>query len=224
MSTSVNPVFAALRQQLAEKFPHAMRADALDAGANLWRTGVAPVDEVTGGGLPRAALTEVVCASASCGGQLLLGSFLPAAGEQRGRVAWVDGHDSFDPQSWPPSLLAPLVWVRCRAAAEALQVTDILARDANLALVLLDLRDASDSELRRIPAPLWYRLQRAVETSEHPLVVATPRALVPSARLRLVLAHSHGLGALSTVRHELVNTLAPSVQRQRSNLMIGAAG
>lgn len=222
MSTA-NPIFAALRQRLAEKFPQAMRAIGGAAGSDLWRTGLSALDEAVGG-LPRGALTEVVCAAPSCGGQLLLGALLQAAGEQRGRVAWIDAHDSFDPQSWPQELLAALVWVRCRAANEAMQVTDILARDANLALVLLDLRDASDGELRRIPAPFWYRLQRAVETSEHALVVTTPRAAVPSARLRLVLEQAQGLAALSAPRHEISNTLAPAVQRQRANPMISAAG
>ena len=57
----------------------------------------------------------------------------------------------------------------------ALQAADLVARDANLGLVMLDLRRAPDADLRRIPGPQWYRLQRAVEPTDLALVVETPR-------------------------------------------------
>jgi len=72
----------------------------------------------------------------------------------------------------------------------ALAATDLLTRDANLGLVVLDLRDLTERELRRTPASFWYRLQRAVEPADLALVVITPRATVPSAQLRFVLNSS----------------------------------
>jgi hypothetical protein len=200
---------AALRHLLAERFPSAPRT----AGRVL-ATGLAALDAATGG-LPLSAITEVVCAAPSCGGHLLLAQLLAVTRAARTRVALIDGHDEFDPASLPPDLLAHLVWVRCAGAAEALAAADLLARDANFALVVLDLRRASVGELRHIPAPTWYRLQRAVEGADLALLVATPRPVVPSAQLRLLLATSLPATALDAERPALAAALAPAVQRQR---------
>ncbi len=200
---------SSLRQLLAERYPQAMRTE-----ARALATGVPAVDEAAGG-LPGGALTEVVCAAPSCGSQLLLGELLRATREARGRIALIDGHDSFDPASWPEDWLRHVVWARCRDTAMALQAADIVARDANFAAVALDLRRAPAAELRRTPAPLWYRLQRAVEPADLVGVVFTPHATVPSARLRLQLDRSVGFAALEAERPALARALRPVVQRQR---------
>lgn len=201
----------ALRHLLAERFPSVSRA----VGAvRALPTGIAAIDDLAGG-LPLSAVTELVCATPSCGSHLLLGELLEITRATRSRVALVDGADSFDPASFSEDLLAHLLWVRCRTTAEAMQVADLLARDANLALVVLDLRRAADAELRRIPATQWYRLQRAVEATDLAFVVETPRAAVASAQLRLVLGNPHRIEALESDRHALVTQLAPVLQRQR---------
>ncbi len=200
---------AALRQLLAERFPSAPRTS-----ASVLATGLGAVDDVCGG-LPRGALTEIVCAAPSCGGQLVLGQLLRSSREQRLRVALIDGNDEFDPQSWPAEYLAHVVWVRCKAADEAMQAADLFARDANLGLVALDLRHTGERQLRRIPAPLWYRLQRAAEQSNLALFVETPRPLVPSAQLRFSLEQSQTLAEFATPRAELTAHLELHVQRQR---------
>lgn len=200
---------SSLRQILAERYPQAMRP-----AARALATGLAAIDGPAGG-LPCGALTEIVCAAPSCGGQLLLGELLRAVCEAPGRAALVDAHDSFDPQSWPDDLLAHLVWARCGDTAMALRTADIFARDANFALVAIDLSRAPLAELRRTPAPFWYRLQRAAETADLPLAVLTPRAAVPSAKLRLQLERAHGLDALAELRRALAPRLAPAVQRRR---------
>ena len=99
--------------------------------------------------------------------------------------------------------------------ARALQAADLLARDANLAVVVLDLRLASAAELRRTPGPLWYRLQRAVEPADLALVIETPFAVVPCARVRLELTVSHDATALGRARAELAARLSPVLQRHR---------
>ena len=108
-----------------------------------------------------------------------------------------------------------LVWVRCNDTALALQAADILARDANFQLLVIDVRLAAMAELRRTPASFWYRLQRAVEPADLALVVLTPRATVPSAQLRLQLDGAHALSALEDARPSLAVVLSPVVQRQR---------
>lgn len=200
---------AALRHLLAERFPATSRA----RGRGL-ATGVPAIDDVAGG-LPLGAITEIVCASPSCGGHLLLGQLLAATRRTRTRLALVDSTDDFDPDSFPADHLAHLVWVRCAGTATALQAVDLLARDANLGLVVLDLRRAPAADLRRIPGPQWYRLQRAVEPADLALVVQTPRASIPSAQLRFQLAVSHPVAALDLARPTLALQLQPALQRQR---------
>jgi hypothetical protein len=201
---------AALRQLLEQRFPSAQRA-ADDALA----TGIPAIDAA--GGLPRPGLTELVCSAPSCGSQLFLGQLLQATREQALRMALVDRGDAFDPSSWPAHLLEHLVWVRTRNTSEALAATDLLARDANLGLVVLDLRHATLAELRRIPSPSWYRLQRAVEPALTAGVIFTPFALVPSVRLRLELANSHSLAAQNQPRPDLITALTPELVRQRNH-------
>lgn len=200
---------ASLRQLLAARFPQAARN-----AARVLHTGLAAIDDSVGG-IPCGALTEIVCAAPSCGSQLLLGELLRRTRHEHGRVALIDAHDSFDPQSWTDDALRHLVWVRGRDTAMALHAADILTRDANLQLVVIDLRRAPAVELRRTPAPFWYRLQRSAEPSDLALVVFTPRAAVASAQLRLQLDRSHGFAALELSRHELAAALAPAIQRQR---------
>ena len=200
---------AALRRLLA-----ASAAPAPDAGRVL-PTGLSGIDDATGG-LPLGAVTEIVCAAPSCGGNLLLGRLLAATRARRERIALIDAGDCFDPESFPADLLAHLVWVRCPGpVSRALQAADLLARDANLALAVVDLRLSSTAELRRTPGPQWYRLQRAVEPAELALIIETPFAVVTCARVRLELAVPHDATALDRARPELAASLSPVLQRHR---------
>ncbi len=203
---------AALRHLIAERFPTAPRRQ----GSQL-PTGLASIDDPTGGGLPTAALTELTCAAASSGSHLLLGQLLAGTRRHAQRAALVDPAQRFDPESHPTAHLGHLIWARGGDVATALSVTDLFARDANLSLVVLDLRDAPASALRRVPAALWYRLQRAVEGTELALLVITPRPLVPSAALRLQLNHPLPLAHLQTDRPTVLPQLDFQIHRQRTS-------
>lgn len=212
-----------LRHLLAERFPTVPVTAGFGEVPRTGRmlaTGIPGIDEVAGG-LPLSAVTELVCATPSCGSHLLIGELLAQTRLARTRVALVDGTDSFDPSSFAEDLLAHLLWVRCRSTPEALSAVDLLARDANLGLVLLDLRRAPDIELKRTPATQWYRLQRAVEGTDLALVIETPRAIVASAQLRLVLQASRSTADLERERHAIAADLAPNLQRQRVQLAAG---
>ena len=206
----------ALRQLLRERFPTATHGRSAPLA-----TGLPGIDDL-GGGLPRPALTELVCSAPSCGSQLLLGQLLAVTRAAARRVALVDAGDAFDPGSWPVASLEHLVWVRARDAAEAMAVADLLARDANFALLLLDLRHSPLAELRRIPSTSWYRLQRALEPTTLAALVLTPFSLVPSAHLRLELKAGHALGALARERPALSAQLAPALLRQRASDLAAA--
>lgn len=207
---SATDQLARLRQQLAARFPTATRAP-----DRALATGISGLDAPTGGGLPLRAITEIVASAPSSGVSLLWGQLLAAARTAQLRAALVDALDEFDATSFPSDLLAHLVWARCRHVTEALAVTDLLARDANFGLVLLDLRHAPLRELRRVPSTSWYRLQRAVEPTDLALVVATPAACVPSAQLRLELENTAAFADLDRERAVLVTALTPTLQRQR---------
>jgi hypothetical protein len=199
---------ADLRRQLTARFPAIPRKP-----GRTFPTGLPALDDIAGG-LPLGAVTEFVCTAPSCGSQLLIGELLAATRSQRIRLALVDASDSFDPCSFPPDLLVHLVWVRCTTAT-ALPAADLLARDANLGLVILDLRRDAEAELRRTPSTTWYRLQHAAESADLALVVLTPRPSVPSAQLRFVLNQSHTAAALTTERPALAIAFAALPQRQR---------
>lgn len=209
---------ASLRHLLSERFPAVPCTTGefeAPAAERVLTTGIRSVDEVVGG-IPLSAVTELVCAPGS-GSHLFLGELLRVTRTSRTRVALVDGNDSFDPCSFEADLLVHLLWVRCHGTAEALQAIDLLARDANLGLVVLDLCRATEVELRRTPATQWYRLQRAVESTDLALLVTTPRPAVPSAQLRLVLDEPHELAGFDRERQIMARQLALSVQRQRLN-------
>ncbi len=204
--------FARLRGELDVRVAHPERAG---VERQVLATGLPAFDEAMDGGLPQGAVTELVCAAPSCGGQLLFAHLLAAAREARQRVALIDACDAFDPTSHDPDLYRHLVWVRCADVPAALQATDLVVRDANFGLVVLDLKHADPRELRRTPSTLWYRLQRAVAPSTLVLLVITARPTVPSAHLRLALAQSFTTAAFARERAELVAQLAPVVQRSR---------
>ncbi len=214
--SAASETIAQLRRQLAARFPTAARPP-----GRALLTGIPALDDATGG-LPLGAITEIVCAAPSCGGHLLLGQLLAATRATRTRVALIDSTDSFDPGSFAEDLLAHLVWVRCAGTTAALQAADLLARDANLGLVVLDLRRAPAADLRRTPSTQWYRLQRAVEPADLALVVETPRASVPSAQLRFALTASWDFSTLDHERPLLTAQLVPTLQRQR--LQTASAG
>lgn len=207
---------AALRRLMTERFPSATRPT-----GRILPSGLPAIDDLSGG-LPLGALTEIVAGAPSCGSHLLLGHLLATTRRTRTRVALVDGSDSFDPASHPEDDLAHLVWVRCEGLPSALGAADLLTRDANLGLVLLDLRRTPEAELRRTPSTLWYRLQRAVEPADLALVVITPAAAVPSAQLRFLLPAPLPAEAAAQERRFLATTLAPIAQRQR--MQVAAAG
>jgi hypothetical protein len=215
--TSVQPVknILQLRQLLAERFP-AVRtlSETQPARASaVHPTGIAPIDTLFNGGLPARGIIELVCPGA--GGALILPQFLRQARASGQWLALIDGLDSFDPTSLAPDTLARLLWVRCRDAAQALQAADLLLRDGNLSLVLLDLRINPPAQLRKISGTVWHRFQRLLEQTPTALLVITPRALVSSAQARLTVRGMFTLDALEQSDEESLAQLEFQLQPRR---------
>ncbi len=189
-----------LRELLAERFPSAPAR----AGACL-PTGIAPFDAQLRGGLSKSAITELICPGA--GGAFLTVSLLRAAGRREAgagrRVAFIDGQDCFDPQPLDNAVLSHLLWARCENAAQALRAADLLLRDGNLPLVLMDLCRNPAAELRRIPLTSWYRLQRIVEKTSTAFLAFTPCSLIGGAQVKLRLRSRFTLEALEMEEAQL---------------------
>lgn len=176
-----------LRQILSERFPEIPRK----TRATL-STGIAEFDAALNGGLWKGAITELIAPACSCGSASALRKILLAAALENRWTALIDGADSFV----PPGDLPRVLWVRCRNGGEAMRATDLLLRDGNLPLALLDLRLNPLAELRKIPSTSWYRFQRIVEQSGCAFLVVTRQSLVSSAAVKLVLQNRFTLDAL----------------------------
>jgi len=206
-----------LRQLLAERFPQTPRAS---RGSHP--TGIGGIDAALDGGLSAGRLTELVSARPSSGGQSVLSRFLSGTRVARERVALVDGSDAFDPSAVPPDCLRHLVWVRCRDVNQAFAAADILVRDGNYAVVVLDLRGLDERALRRTPPSVWHRLQRAVEAGGAAVLVQTEFPIVPVAPARLILEERLPLSCTLRTRAEIVAALEPA--QARASRQLGDGG
>ncbi len=206
-----------LRNLLAERFPQSL----LPPAARL-KTGLSGLDQATEGGLPKGAITELTSPHLSAGSGLLIHALLQAAYRDRYFLALIDGRDSFDPEPLSNSRLRNLLWVRCREAVEAMKAADLLLRDGNFPIVILDLVLNAADELRKIPQTSWYRLQRLVEPAPTAFLILTRRSMVSSAQLKLVLENSWTLDDLE--RDNTISRLKVRVQRVQGDRQSAGAG
>jgi hypothetical protein len=182
-----------LRNLLAERFPHPsyMTAPRLI-------TGLPFLDEPIRGGLPRGAITELISLGTSAGSASLIHALVHCAYRDNYFLALIDGRDSFDPCGLDNTWLQHLLWVRCSKASEGVKAADLLLRDGNFPLVIVDLVLNAPDELRKIPQTNWYRLQRLVEVVSTACLILTRYEMVSSAQLKLVLANSWDLQTFET--------------------------
>ena len=191
--------------------------------SSFFTTGLSFLDQTIGGGLPKSAITELITPKQSAGSASLVHGLLRSAQKDRHFVALIDGSESFDPGSSGNSALRHLLWVRCRKAFDAVKAADLLLRDGNFPLVIVDLVLNSIEELRKIPQTNWYRLQRLVEAASTACLIINRQSLVSSAQLKIVLENSWTLEALekenaiSNLRFHIQRShLKPEISGQRS--------
>jgi hypothetical protein len=204
-----------LRQLLAERFPGLRtRAEELSAVRHaVWATGLPQVD-VLHGGLPKGALAEIVAERHGSGSVSLMTALIHRALKENKFVAVIDGQDSLDVTQLGEDL-SRLLWVRCHSIDEALKAADLLLRDGNLPLVLLDLATNPAVQLRKIPATTWYRFQRLIEQTSAICVVMSPRVMVAPAQVRVTLRSRFSLKALEREPEESLRELKMEVTDTR---------
>jgi hypothetical protein len=198
-----------LRQQLAEKIPNLRLFSETSPKREqvFWPTGIPQIDGALSGGLPQSAITELIAQRPGCGSAMLIAQLLRQTAAKNQFMALIDGQDSLDVASIEQSTLNRLLWIRCQNASEAVKAADLVLRDGNLQIVLLDLALNPEKELRNIPAPTWYRFQRIIEESSSVFIAITPRPMIAPAQVRLALHSRFDLSAFDCEQSDLLQQL-----------------
>jgi hypothetical protein len=197
--------FQALRAKLVAE------AAAVPARRDAVATGMAALDAAAGG-LRRGALSEFTGSAGN--GSLVFAALLDLAGRERWGLALVDAADQFEPADWDAEALRRVLWVRCREMRPALRAVDLLLRDGNLPLLVLDLQGVPDAQLRRVPANVWHRFQRLVAPTGAALVVLSRWPIAEGARMRVDLPERWGLDRMRQRRRVMAADLRVRVREK----------
>lgn len=231
---------ATLRRQieltLETRFP-AVLSPAQRTIREVAPTGIDAADRLLDGGLPVGAISEIV-GSASSGRTSLALAFL-ARRTAEGRVcAWVDVHDTLDPESAAANgvHLKQLLWVRCRDKEpeperntrrtfrsegmpwtrldQALRATDLLLQAGGFAAIALDLGETAPEHGYRIPLATWFRFRHAADRTRCSLVLLCQAAFAQSsAAVALECSPLRAIAAGETVLRGF--TFAMEKEKQR---------
>ena len=206
---------AALRLQietkLAARVPAALTLKIRQA-PELFPTGIAEIDDMLGGGIPRSSITEI-SGLVSSGKTSFVLSTMAAITQAGNACAWVDANDTLSPESAAAAgiELRRLLWLRMSSERstkligkpwsrleQALTATDLLLHAGGFGSVVLDLSDALPQHAMRIPLATWYRFRLAAEQARTALILLTESPCASSCAalvLRCGLADTHPFSA-----------------------------
>lgn len=196
-----------LRNLLAERFPGVRLTAAPRKRTESIPTGVPALDALLGGGLPKGEFTELVASGSGSGSAEVIHELLRKVALNRQFLALVDGVGSFDAGSVEPAVLARLLWIQCRNATEAFRAADLILRDRNFTVLVLDLKLNPLRELRKINGSAWHRYGRLLEQNQAAVLVVTPQKLVSVAAYRVASESVLDIGALKRPRTKLLSSL-----------------
>lgn len=181
---------AAVRLQvettLAQRAPAAL-ALKIKQAPELFSTGVAEVDAMLGGGIPRSSITEV-SGAASTGKSSIALSTLAKITQLGNACVWVDVNDALSPELAAAAgvELRRLLWLRMSARRrhrvmekpwsrleQALRATDLLLQTGGFAAIVLDMSDVLPQHTMRIPLATWYRFRLAAEHARSAVLFLT---------------------------------------------------
>ena len=137
-------------------------------------TGIPAMDRLTAGGIARGTLTEI-CGPVSSGRTSFLFAIVMQATQQGECCAWIDTAGTFDPHSAAEAGvdLDRTLWVNCQGNTEhALKAVDLLTQGGGFGVVVLDIADTPERDVRRISLASWFRLRHAAERTGAALLVA----------------------------------------------------
>jgi hypothetical protein len=173
-----------------EILAHIVPARRLEQRRGYRSTGIGRLDEILGGGWPRAAMAELRGRRSSGRTAILYASLACsiAAGQS---VALVDCGGSLDPRFAQAAgiELARLLWIRSDPA-QALKAADLVVSAGGFDLVGLDFGD----DRPRVPSAAWIRLKHGAERQGSTILVVAPAPLVgafASATVELSSATPH---------------------------------
>ncbi|MDE3201955.1 MAG: hypothetical protein KGN79_13655, partial [Acidobacteriota bacterium] len=147
---------------------------------------------------------------------------------QEGQVcAWVDVHDTLDPESAAASgvSLRQLLWVRCKDAGraanskpwtrldQALRAVDLILQTAGFAAVVLDLGSTEAKHAYRIPLATWFRFRQGVQRSRASLVVLGRESFAQSSAAVLLECELENTATQATILSGLRFTVRRERQR-----------
>jgi len=172
-----------LRSQIEARIPAAFACSKRLERATI-ATGIAQIDELTGG-IPIGALTEI-CGTKelSSGKTSVLGSVLAQA-SQNHFCALVDASDTFHPAYAQATGInfSRLLWIRCgknqsrlKPLEQAFKAADILVQSGGFGLIAVDLGDIPERFVRNVPMASWFRFSRVVEKQSIALVFIEQQA------------------------------------------------
>jgi recA bacterial DNA recombination protein len=132
------------------------------------------------GAAPRGMVTEIA-GSRSSGRTAFVWNAIARATQAGEVCAVVDAASRVDPAAAERAGvdLRRLLWVRCQGSTDAaFRAADMLLHAGGFAILALDLCDAPERDLRRVPLSYWFRFRRAVEGSATALLVCASRPVV----------------------------------------------
>jgi hypothetical protein len=88
-----------------------------------------------------------------------------------------------------------------------MRAVDLLLRDRNVPLIVLDLKLNTAAQLRKIASSTWYRYARLLEQNQTTVLIVTPFQLVSGASCRVRIESRLGIDALSRRPDELLPQL-----------------
>ena len=175
-----------IEAMLAQRVPAALTLK-ITQTPELFATGMAEVDEMLGGGIPRGSITEV-SGTDSTGKTSFALSAIASITQLGNACAWVDVSDALSPETAAASgvELRRLLWLRMSAERrtkltdkpwsrleQALKATDLILQTGGFAAVVLDMSDVLPQHTQRIPLGTWYRFRLAAEHARTALVFLT---------------------------------------------------
>jgi hypothetical protein len=171
---------------LAERVPAALTLK-IKQSPEQFSTGIADVDAMLSGGIPRGSITEV-SGGASTGKTSFALSTLATITQLGNACAWVDVNDALSPESAAAAgvELRRMLWLRMSSERrvkltdkpwsrleQALRATDLLLQTGGFAAIVLDMSDVLPQHTMRIPLATWYRFRLAAEHARSALVFLT---------------------------------------------------